>query len=189
MPAYKLIFILYCSKHVYLNEYLPRLEALVAASKAPILKVTVINETRRSVSKVFKNSYVEKLTVTSPCTFNVFPVMVNLKEVVVNMDTSFPANNCTYWKSKLDDRNLNRAGLCCVNIGAVYENCPKLERFTGVEVGSISHDQSFTKWNTRMKKKFYEYYLNQGGSMEMKPWANARWFSRKGGRGGGGEIW
>ena len=67
----------------------------MAASQAPILKVTVMNETKRNINKVLKNSYVEKLTVTSPCTFNVFLVMEKLKEVVVNMDTSFPASNCT----------------------------------------------------------------------------------------------
>merc|ERR1712096_546621 len=103
------------SKHVYMNEYLPRLEAVVAASKAPVLKVTVVAETRRLVTKVFKNSYVEKLVVFGPCTFNVFPVMERLKEVVVNTDS----DHCTYWKSKTDDRQLHRAGLCCVNVGAV----------------------------------------------------------------------
>ena len=56
------------SKHVYLNEYLPRLEAVVAASKAPVLKLTVVNETRRQVNKVLKNSFVEKLVVPVPST-------------------------------------------------------------------------------------------------------------------------
>jgi len=165
-------------KYVYMNQYLPRLEAVVSACKAPILKVTVVNETKRNVMKVLKNSYVEKLTVTGPCTFNIFPVMENLKEVVVNLETT-SLINCTYWKSKLYDRHLHRAGLCCVHVGVVYENCPKLERFKGVDVASIGHDQSFNKWNTRMKKKFYDHYLSQGGLMEMKPWAKARWFSRK----------
>jgi len=165
------------SKHVYLNEYLPRLEAVVAASKAPILKVTVVAETRRLVNKVFKNSYVEKLVVSGPCTLNIFPVMERLKEVVVNLDAVL--DHCTYWKSKADDRQLHRAGLCCVNIGAVYENCPNLERFTGVEVGMVSHKQTFTKWNTRMKKRFHEHYLDQGGLKEMKDWAKTRWFSRR----------
>ena len=166
------------SKHVYLTEYLPRLEAVVAASKAPILKVTVVAETRRLVNKVFKNSYVEKLVVSGPCTLNIFPVMERLKEVVVNKDTSVP-DHCTYWKSKADDRQLHRAGLCCVNVGAVYENCPSVERFTGVDVGMVSHKQTFTKWNTRMKKRFYEDYLDQGGLKEMKDWAKTRWFSRR----------
>jgi len=163
------------SKHVYMNEYLPRLEAVVAASKAPVLKVTVVAETRRLVTKVFKNSYVEKLVVSGPCTFNVFPVMERLKEVVVNTDS----DHCTYWKSKTDDRQLHRAGLCCVNVGAVFENCPNVERFMGVEVGMVSHKQTFTKWNTRMKKRFYEHYLDQGGSKELKDWAKTRWFSRR----------
>ena len=118
------------------------------------------------------------MTVTGPCTFNIYPVMENLKEVVVNLNTSFPTN-CTYWKSKLNDRNLHRAGLCCVHLSAAHENCPKLERFMGMDVASISHDKSFNKWNTKMKKKFHEHYLSQGGLLEMKPWAKSRWFSRK----------
>eukprot|EP00092_Neocalanus_flemingeri_P008963 GFUD01009644.1.p1 GENE.GFUD01009644.1~~GFUD01009644.1.p1 ORF type:complete len:460 (+),score=96.16 GFUD01009644.1:81-1460(+) len=167
------------SKHVYLHEYIPRLEAVVTATKAPVLKVTVVAETRRQVNKIFKNSHVEKLVLTGPCTFNIFPVMERLKEVVVNLETSLLDNNCTYWKSRIDDRGLHRAGLCCVNIGAVYENCPNLERFMGVEVGMVSHKQTFNKWNIRMKKRFYDDYLQQGGSKEMKAWAKTRWFSRR----------
>eukprot|EP00092_Neocalanus_flemingeri_P044018 GFUD01048671.1.p1 GENE.GFUD01048671.1~~GFUD01048671.1.p1 ORF type:complete len:348 (-),score=80.29 GFUD01048671.1:135-1178(-) len=166
------------SKHVYLHEYIPRLEAVVAASKAPVLKVTVEAETRRQVNKVFKNSYVEKLVLTGPCTFDLFPVMERLKEVVVNLETSLLDNNCTYWKSRIDDRGLHRAGLCCVNIGAVYENCPNLERFMGVEVGTVRR-WTFNKWNIRMKKKFYDDYLQQGGAKEMKAWAKTRWVSRR----------
>eukprot|EP00092_Neocalanus_flemingeri_P034451 GFUD01037461.1.p1 GENE.GFUD01037461.1~~GFUD01037461.1.p1 ORF type:complete len:451 (+),score=91.58 GFUD01037461.1:87-1439(+) len=167
------------SKYVYLNEYIPRLEAIVAASKAPVLKVTVVAETRRQVNKVFKNNYVKKLVLTGPCTFNVVPVMERLQEVVVNLETTLLDNNCTYWKSKSDDRGLHRAGLCCVNFGAVYDNCPNLERFMGVEVGMVSHKQTFNKWNIRMKKRFYDDYLQQGGSKEMKAWAKTRWFSRR----------
>eukprot|EP00092_Neocalanus_flemingeri_P015690 GFUD01016984.1.p1 GENE.GFUD01016984.1~~GFUD01016984.1.p1 ORF type:complete len:457 (-),score=113.51 GFUD01016984.1:76-1446(-) len=168
------------SKHVYLNKYIPRLEAVVAASKAPILKVTVVAETRRLVYKVFKNNYVEKLVLTGPCTFNLFLVMERLKEVVVvNLDTLFFEDNCNYWKSRSDDRGLHRDGLCCVHIGSVYENCPNLERFMGVEIGSVSHNQSFNKWNTRIKKRFFDHYLQQGGSKEMKAWAKTRWFSRR----------
>jgi len=169
------------SKHAYMTEYLPCLEAVVASSKAPILKVTAVNEPKRKVTKVFKNSHVEKLIVTGPCTFNVFLMMEKLKEVEVNMKPSNLAsgNNCTFWKSKVDDRRLHRAGLCCVDIGAVYQNCPKLEKFMGVDVGSISQNQSFIKWNTKVKKRFYEYYLSQGGLLEMKPWAKTRWFSRR----------
>ena len=167
------------SKHVYLNEYLPRLEAVVAASKAPVLKLTVVNETRRQVNKVLKNSFVEKLVVTGPCTFNVYPVMENLREVEVKLDTSLLAYNCTYWKSKADDRSMHRAGLCCVNVGVVYENCPSVETFMGVEIGCVTQDQSFLKWNSRVKKRFYQNYVSQGGSKEYKPWAKSRWFSRR----------
>jgi len=167
------------SKHVYMNEYLPRLEAVVSASKAPVLKLTVVNESRRQVNKILKNGFIEKLIVTAPCTFNMLPVMERLKEVTVKFNTTTLMTDCTYWKSKADDRVLHRAGLCCVNFGAVYENCPNLEKFMGVEVGSVDQKMTFKKWNTRVKKKFYEYYQNQGGSKELKPWAKTRWFSRR----------
>ena len=118
---------------MFLNVYLPRLEAVVSASKAPVLKLTLVNESRRQVNKFLKNSYIEKLIVIGPCTFNVFPVMERLKEVTVKFNTPSPIHNdCTFWKSKADDRVLHRAGLCCVNMGAVYENCPNIELFMGV---------------------------------------------------------
>ena len=137
-----------------MNEYLPRLEAVVSASKAPVLKLTVVNESRRQVNKILKNGFIEKLIVTAPCTFNMLPVMERLKEVTVKFNTTTLMTDCTYWKSKADDRVLHRAGLCCVNFGAVYENCPNLEKFMGVEVGSVDQKMTFKKWNTRVKKKF-----------------------------------
>ena len=33
--------------------------------------------------------------------------------------------------------------------------------------------------NNRIKKRFHQLYLGQGGSMEFKPWAKARWFSKR----------
>ena len=133
-------------------------------------------ETRYRYAKIFENSFVEKLVVSGPCTFHLCPVMEKLKEVVVELNTTLP---CTYWKCKANDRDLHRAGLCCVNIGSVYENCPNLERFMGVEVGMVSQKQPFDKWNTKIKKKFYKDYLNQGGSKNMKAWEKTRWSSRR----------
>jgi len=166
------------SKHAYLNEYLPRLASVVAASKAPVLKLNVVHESKRQVSKVLKNSFVEKLVVVGPCTLNLVPVMGKLKEVEVKLDSA-ASSSCTYWKSRQDDRTQHRAGLCCVNIGNLYENCPQLEKFCGVDVGSIPQQPSFSKWNLRIKKRFHQHYLSQGGSLEFKPWAKARWFSRR----------
>merc|ERR1711970_966295 len=159
-------------------EYIARMESVVAASKAPVLKLTVLNETKRQVLKVLKNKFVERLVVNGPCTLNLVPVMENLKELEVKLDTSQP-NCCTYWKSKTDDRSLHRAGLCAVNIGVLYENCPKIVKFMGVEVGSDSQDMIFNKWNSRIKKKFYQMYLDQGGTKELKAWSKTRWYARR----------
>jgi len=166
------------SRNAFFNEYIPRMESVVAASKAPVLKLTVLNETKRQVIKVLKNKFVERLVIKGPCTLNLVPVMENLKELEVKLYTSYP-NSCTYWKSKVDDRNIHRAGLCAVNIGALYENCPKIEKFMGVEVGSISQDMIFSKWNSRIKKKFHQLYLAQGGTKEFKAWSKTRWYSRR----------
>ena len=160
---------------MFITEYLPRLEAVVAASKAPVLKLTMLNESSRRVNKVLKNSYIEKLIVTGPCTLNIFPVMERLKEVTVKFSTA----NCTYWKSEADDRELHRAGLCCVNMGAMYKNCPNMKKFMGTDVGMIDQKQTFNKWNMKIKKMFYEYYQNKGGSKELKAWAKTRWFSKR----------
>jgi len=161
----------------YLFYYF-RMQSVVAASKAPVLKVTVMKEMKRQFNKVLKNKYVEKLVVTGPCTLGLVPIMENLKEIEINPE-SFPPSSCTFWRSRQDDRALHRAGLCCVNIGALYQNCPKVERFMGVDVGSIPQTLKFIKWNSKLKKKFHQHYLGQGGTKEFKAWAKARWYSKK----------
>ena len=170
------------SKKEFHNDYLHRLERVVAVSKAPVLRLTVKSESRSCPgNKVLKNSHVEKLVVTGPCTFNIFPVMKKLKEVVVKLKLSYwgYSSRCTYWKCKEDDKMLHRHGLCCVNVGAVFHNCPKVERFMGVEVGSISQNQGFDQWNEEVKKKFYQNYLDQGGDKKLNVWAKSRWFSNR----------
>jgi len=168
-------------KRNFLTEYLPRLEAVVAATKAPVLKLTMLLELKHPVKKILKNCFIEKLIVTGPCNFNIFPVMERLREVMVKVDTNALNNNdeCIYWKSQADDRVLHRAGLCCVNMRAVYKNCPSLERFMGVDVGNVDQKQTFREWNSVMKEKFYRYYQNQGGSKEFEAWVKTRWFSKK----------
>jgi len=165
------------SNDFYIHIYLRRLKNIIAAAKVPVLKLTVVKETRRKVTKLLKNRFVEKLIVEGPCTMNLVPVMENLKVLEIKLDSSMLNSNCTYWRSKVDDRQLHRNGVCCVNIGTLFENCPKLEKFMGVDVGLITKD-SFKKWNSGLKKKFYQNYLNQGGNKEFKLWAKSRWFSR-----------
>jgi len=159
----------------YYIQYLRHLKKLVAASKAPVLRLYgVKSPSRRIGTKVVKNCYVEKLVVEGPCTMNLVPVMENLKVVEVKLDSS----SCSYWRSKLDDRNLHRDGLCCVNIGMMFDKCPKLDKFMGMQVGFINKT-TFNKWSLVLKKKFYEKYLYQGGTMEFKAWARTKWFTKK----------
>jgi len=165
------------SSLAFIHKHLRRLKQIVAACKAPVLKLSMVRETRRKVNKVLKNSHVQKLIIEGPCTMNLVLHMENLKEVLVKLDDSSQHDNCTFWKSKQGDRDQHRVGLCCVNIGKLYETCPKLEKFMGVEVGSVTKE-SFGKWNSKIKKKFYQQYLGQGGTLEFKRWAKSRWFSK-----------
>ena len=121
------------------NDYIYGLQNVVAASRAPILKLIFLSETRKSVEKILTSSVVERLEIEGACTVNIVPVMRNLKEVVVRpkpKSSNSPGELCTYWKSKKEDRAIHRAGLCCVNLGATYANCPNLTRFMGIDVPS-----------------------------------------------------
>jgi len=163
----------------YYNHFLRCLKKVVAASRAPVLKLCLVKSPSSRLGnrkKVLKNSFIEKLVVEGPCTMNLVPVMENLKVVEVKLDSS--PNSCTYWRSRLDDRTLHRDGLCCVNIGTMFDKCPNMEKFMGMEVGSITKT-TFNKWSSVLKKKFYEKYLCQGGTKEFRAWTRTRWFSRR----------
>ena len=147
----------------------------MAASKAPVLKLCVVKGLKRT-ENILKNHFIEKLVVEGPCDMNLVPIMQSLKVVEVKLDSS--PDSCTYWRSKLDDRNLHRDGLCCVNIGIMFKMCPNIEKIMGLEVGSITKT-TFNKWSLALKKKFYQQYLNQGGTKEFKAWARTRWFTKK----------
>jgi len=165
------------SNYAYIYDDLRCFQEIVAACKAPVLKLTMVKETRRKLNKVLKNNFVQKLVVEGPCTMNLVLDMENLKEVVVKLDESPQHNKCTYWRSKQGDRDQHRVGLCCVNIGKLYQTCPNLEKYMGVEVGSVNKE-TFVKWNSEMKKKFYQQYIGQGGTLELKPWVKSRWFTK-----------
>lgn len=87
---------------------------------------------------------------------------------------------CTYQKSKSGDRKIHRLGLCIIHLGSLYGNCPRLERFGGIEIGKISQEKlSFPKWNAKVKKLFHEDYVKAGGEKELKSWSSSRWFSKR----------
>jgi len=157
------------------------LEDVVAVTKAPTLRLTVIGATKKNYPKVFRNDSIEKLIVSAPCTFSLFLLMKKLRDVRLEMTGPGDSGNCcTYQKSKADDRNLHRSGLCIVHLGSLYRNCPDLQTFDGVEIGKISQERlSFPKWNAKVKKLFYEEYVKAGGDKELKSWSSSRWFSKK----------
>ena len=173
---------------MYKRDYLDRLQDIVKAAKVSTLKIKVLSETKKTLPKVLRNTKVEKLIITGPCTFNVHLVMGNLKEVELNMTPPSAVSNgdcCSYFKCKPDDMKLHRAGLCIVNIGSVFENCPKLEKFMGIDLTGIikskkeKEELTFSRWNHRVKKMFFEDYMRQGGTKEFKDWSRHRWLTQR----------
>jgi len=163
---------------IVLNDYIPGLQSVVAASKAPILKLTILSETKKYLRKELSSTYVERLEVDAPCTVCIVPRMENLKEVVVK-PRSKSGSVCTYWHSRVDDRDMHRVGLCCVNIGSMYKTCPMVIRFMEVDLESMMcKSMKFSKWNAKVKKKFYDVYRKSGGTMELQTWCKKRWFSK-----------
>ena len=73
--------------------------------------------------------------------------------------------------------DLHRPGLCVVHLGSLHGFCPQLNNFNGLHIGNMS--DSFTKWNSKIKRIFYDDYILSGGEMEMDAWAEARWFQEK----------
>ena len=121
-----------------------------------------------------------------------FPVMENLKEIEVHMDpVGENGNCCSYFKSR-DDKKLHRHGLCVVNVGAVYDHCPKLEKFMGHDLLALKNQGisakkstkskpkvTYAAWNSRLKKEFYLEYLDLGGTMDFKAWSKSRWIKKR----------
>lgn len=89
---------------------------------------------------------------------------------------------CTFFCSSVTDRVLHRSGVCTVSLASCHKRCPNLLTFAGLYVGHISQDQTFTKWNNRLKKIFHEDYLASGGLKDLKAWSRkgrgGRWFVR-----------
>jgi len=175
------------SKYSFVSEYLARLEYFVSTLTTPVLKLHVLSETKRQVPKVFVNDNIKSLQIKGPCTLNIFPIMKNLQELDIKLDTaSQNVDCCTYFKSKADDRKSHRPGLCVVNVGAIFENCPNLEKFMGIDLKGVvdkkskkDKDITFSKWNMRVKKLFYEDYMKQGGKLEIKKWSKVRWLTKR----------
>jgi len=164
--------------------YTDGLECVVSKCRAKVLKIVVVGETRRKTNKVLVNQHVERLEVTGPCTFNLVPVMANLQEVVVNLDTWLAWEQpdtplCSYWKARPDDRNLHREGLCCVNFAPVYRSCPKLETFAGIHVGDIPRCLTVLEWSGEVKKRFFKRYEGKGGTMDINTWQKRRWLKKQ----------
>jgi len=161
------------------ETFLCRLESLVTSCRASELTIRVVAERKRKYVKVFSNDFVKKLTVIAPCDFNAHLKMSQLEEVSVDYPSP---NQCNFFRSPVGDRGIHRSGVCCVSLASVFQRCPNIASFAGVKIGHIGMDQTFVKWNNRMKKLFHYDYLERGGEQDFKVWSKTRggrWFSKQ----------
>ena len=65
--------------------------------------------------------------------------MKNLTEVTMEMSKAEGASKdcCSYQGSKMDDRRIHRTGLCIIHLATLFRNCPRLENFNGINIGSV----------------------------------------------------
>ena len=108
--------------------------------------------------------------------------MENLKEVEVYMrPPGASGDSCSYFRVKPDDRQLHRPGLCVVNLGAIYDNCPNLEKFLGHDLSALplttknGSKLTFSAWKSELKKVFFEEYSRSGGTKDINSWTKSRW--------------
>ena len=80
---------------------------------------------------------------------------------------------------RLFDREEHRPGQCTVQLAAMYQTCPRLQLFAGVDVSKISHQMCFQQWNLAMKKRFYAIYQKNGGDKDYNNWKKSRWFKKQ----------
>jgi len=163
----------------FYQTFLRRLEFVVNACRAPDLRVEVVTESCRKINKVFLNDYVRRLSICVPCNFNLHLVMPKLEEVIL----THPESTCTYYRSPATDRHLHREGLCGVRLASVFQRCPNIQTFAGINIGHVTMEQTFTKWNNRVRKLFYEAYVTKGGMKDFKSWCKTkgggRWFAKQ----------
>jgi len=170
----------------YSETYLKNLENLVTSVKAPILEVSFKNQEENTnisekIPPVFKNGYVERLTIEGHCKLNIQLNMENLKELSITgiYDAVLCGHKKTKHKAGREDRQSHRPGLCVVVVASVYQNCPNLERFAGVDIGSVDQGLTFKKWNSQVKRLFFSQYKTEGGNLSFRVWSASRWGDSK----------
>jgi len=169
-------------KSRYTSTYLPMLERVVSESKAAVLRLNVMAETKRSGIKILKSNHIETIRFCGPCSFNAALIMKNLKKVEINYNgpccKACPVPGASLFD--LDSGSTHMPGMCGLLASSLYENCPKIEEFSDVSLRDIDPNQSFSKWNMKVKKRFYKEYLKEvkdgEETKDFKVWVKERWF-------------
>ena len=141
-------------------------------------------------------SLVERLHIIGPCSLQFRPVMESLKEVKVSPIQGNTAT-CTLPKIPEEDRAMHRPGICCMDVRALWRQCPMVTSFFDISLKAhgnwrrvrddpqsgrravLFYEQSYPQWMATCKKTFFKDYVRRGGQLELKSWAKTHWNGRK----------
>ena len=104
--------------------------------------------------------------------------MPMLKEVEVSFSNT--ETGCNFWKSHPEDQNvaIHKNSQCCVDVRAIWKECPRVHRFNGVCMEEQREGKTFNKWMLKVKRAFFKDYEQRGGTMALKLWGKTRWNSK-----------
>jgi len=163
-------------KLTYNYWYVPMVEKAVSASKAQFLRLNVISETKRLMDKkLLRSDHIQRIQFTGPCSFNGALLMPNLKIVEIDCGKECSAVPDFF------NRSVHAVGKCGLMAASIYQNCPSIKEFAGISLNDIDPKMNFSKWNTKVKKRFHKEYLKNYNlddvdPMEFKNWVKSHWF-------------
>jgi len=171
------------------HYYLPMLEKAVSSSRASLLRLNVMSETKRKVGKkLLRSDHIQRIQFTGPCSFNGALFMPNLEVVEIDCG-KYCSNRSRSYMNTIFSRitgpitNVHVVGKCGLMAASIYQNCPSIKEFSGVPLDDIDPKQNFSKWNAQVKQRFYKDYEKscryQPAILEFKDWVNINWFTTR----------
>jgi len=173
----------------YNTQYLPMLESAVSSSRAELLRLNVIQETRRRIGKKrLKSEHIRRLEFTGPCSFGGVLLMPNLEVVEVDCGKECTNKAVKTFRDVFSimwpiagHNAVHAVGKCGLMAASIYKNCTRIKKFAGISLDGIDPGQSFKKWNVKVKKLFYKEYVKscrfRPMVLELKDWSKSNWFT------------
>ena len=85
------------------------------------------------------------------------------------------SSQCCSFKKKTEfDRKMHIPGSCVIHIGSTYQTCPQLRKFSDVKIRAQA-GLSLAAWTRKLRRPFYQDYLQKGGEEGFKSWLRSRW--------------